>query len=214
MPFLDRGGFFARAHARRSYIVTARIADAPPDGMFISAGSPTRSLRAHPFGDSELLLVGGEGHHVGSTAAQPERYQKLIEFANHFPFFKLLGIEMVDFGPRWSKTQIELRTELCNANGVMHGGVIATLIDSGITQAMLMTDEYQRVRDTKGSMTSVDLRVKYLRPVTAGYAHCEATITHLGRRIGHASAVVTNAEGKEIALGDSIIMITLGDTRE
>ncbi|HEX5617578.1 MAG TPA: FAD-dependent oxidoreductase [Solirubrobacteraceae bacterium] len=81
MPFLDRGGFFARAHGQRSYIVTARIAEAPPDGMFISAGSPTRSLRAHPFGDSELLLVGGEGHHVGSTAAQPERYEKLIEFA-------------------------------------------------------------------------------------------------------------------------------------
>jgi glycine/D-amino acid oxidase-like deaminating enzyme/nitrite reductase/ring-hydroxylating ferredoxin subunit len=81
MPFLDRGGFFARAHARRSYIVTARIAEAPPDGMFISAGSPTRSLRAHPFGGSELLLVGGESHHVGSTAAQPERYERLIEFA-------------------------------------------------------------------------------------------------------------------------------------
>jgi glycine/D-amino acid oxidase-like deaminating enzyme/nitrite reductase/ring-hydroxylating ferredoxin subunit len=81
MPFLDRGGFFARAHGQRSYIVTARLAEAPPDGMFISAGSPTRSLRAHPFGDSELLLVGGEGHHVGSTAAQPERYDRLIEFA-------------------------------------------------------------------------------------------------------------------------------------
>ena len=81
MPFLDRGGFFARAHARRSYIVTARIAEAPPDGMFINAGAPTRSLRAHPFGGSELLLVGGEGHHVGSTAAQPERYEQLIEFA-------------------------------------------------------------------------------------------------------------------------------------
>jgi glycine/D-amino acid oxidase-like deaminating enzyme/nitrite reductase/ring-hydroxylating ferredoxin subunit len=81
MPFLDRGGFFARAHGRRSYIITARIADVPPEGMFISAGSPTRSLRAHPFGGSELLLVGGEGHHVGSTAAQPERYDKLIEFA-------------------------------------------------------------------------------------------------------------------------------------
>jgi glycine/D-amino acid oxidase-like deaminating enzyme/nitrite reductase/ring-hydroxylating ferredoxin subunit len=77
MPFLDRGLFFARAHASRSYIVTARIAGAPPDGMFISAGSPTRSLRAH----QDLLLVGGEGHHVGSTKAQPERYEALAEFA-------------------------------------------------------------------------------------------------------------------------------------
>jgi glycine/D-amino acid oxidase-like deaminating enzyme/nitrite reductase/ring-hydroxylating ferredoxin subunit len=81
MPFLDRGGFFARAHGQRSYIVTARIAGPPPDGMFISSGSPTRSLRSHPFEGEELLLVGGEGHHVGSTRAQPERYEALEEFA-------------------------------------------------------------------------------------------------------------------------------------
>ena len=28
-----------------------------------------------------MLLVAGEGHHVGSGAAQPERYERLIEFA-------------------------------------------------------------------------------------------------------------------------------------
>jgi glycine/D-amino acid oxidase-like deaminating enzyme/nitrite reductase/ring-hydroxylating ferredoxin subunit len=77
IPFLDRGGFFARAFPSRSYAVTARIAGPPPDGMFINAGSPTRSLRAH----GDLLLVGGEGHHVGSSKAQPERYEALTEFA-------------------------------------------------------------------------------------------------------------------------------------
>ena len=81
MPFLDRGGFFARAYASRSYCVTARINGSPPDGMFISAGQPTRSLRAHPFGGDEVLLVGGEGHHVGSGKAQPARYEALIDFA-------------------------------------------------------------------------------------------------------------------------------------
>jgi uncharacterized protein (TIGR00369 family) len=136
--------------------------------------------------------------------------QKLQQFAKDFAFFNLLGVELVDFSPKWSKTRIALRPDLKNANGVMHGGIIATLIDVGITQAMLMTDEYQEVRDTKGSMTSVDLRVKYLRPLTSGGATCEARITHLGKRVGHASAVVVNDEGKEIALGDSIVMITLG----
>ena len=81
MPFLDRGGFFARAYGQRSYVVTARIAEPPPDGMFINAGPPTRSLRAHPFGGAELLLVGGEGHHTGSGKARPERYEALIDFA-------------------------------------------------------------------------------------------------------------------------------------
>lgn len=144
-------------------------------------------------------------------ANDPEKLkQKLFDFARGFPFFNLIGFELVDFGPGWSKTRIALRPDLCNPNGVMHGGVIATLIDAGITQAMLMTDVYQQVRDTKGSMTSVDLRVRYLRPLSSGFAECEASIPHLGKRIGHASAVVRNAEGKEIALGDSMIMVTLG----
>jgi uncharacterized protein (TIGR00369 family) len=137
--------------------------------------------------------------------------RKLFEFAKDFPLFKVLGLELLEIEPKWSKTRIGFRPELRNPNGVLHGGVIATLIDTGISQAMLMTDEYQKVRDTKGSMTSVDLRVKYLRPVSDGHVTCEARITHLGKRIGHASAVVTNAEGKEVALGDSIIMLSLGD---
>ena len=62
MPFLDRGGFFARAYGQRSYVVTARLAEPPPDGMLINAGPPTRSLRSHPWRGEELLLVGGEGH--------------------------------------------------------------------------------------------------------------------------------------------------------
>lgn len=136
--------------------------------------------------------------------------QKLVAFAKGFAFFNLLGVELIDFGPKWAKAQIALRPDLQNANGVMHGGIIATLIDAAITQAMLMTDEYQEVRDTKGSMTSVDLRVKYLRPLARGHAICEARIIHLGRRVGHATAVVTNEDGKEIALGDSTIMVTLG----
>ncbi|MDD9943568.1 MAG: PaaI family thioesterase [Myxococcales bacterium] len=141
----------------------------------------------------------------------PEKLkQKLVAFAKDFPFFKLIGFELVDFGPKWSTTRIECRPELNNPNGVMHGGMLATLIDAGITQAMLMTDVYQEVRDTKGSMTSVDLRVRYLRPVNRGYATCHAEITHLGRRIGHAKAVVKNDDGKEVALGDSIVIITQG----
>lgn len=81
LPFLDRGGHFARAFPYRSYAVAARIDGEPPEGMLISAGSPVRSIRSHARSDGELLLVGGEGHHTGSSEAVPERYERLIEFA-------------------------------------------------------------------------------------------------------------------------------------
>ena len=136
--------------------------------------------------------------------------QKLFDHARELPFFKLMGYEVVDFGPGWSTAQIRFRPELANPNGVLHGGVIATLIDAGTTQAMLTTEQFQMVRDTRGIMTTIDLRVKYLRPVSEGVITCESKIPHLGRRIAHAQSVVTNEEGKEIAIGDATLMIIAG----
>jgi Rieske Fe-S protein len=48
--------------------------------MYITASSPTRSIRSHPFRDSELVLVGGESHRTGESDPR-ERYRKLEEFA-------------------------------------------------------------------------------------------------------------------------------------
>ncbi|HEX2675698.1 MAG TPA: PaaI family thioesterase [Polyangiales bacterium] len=147
-----------------------------------------------------------------AEARDPEKLRtKLIEFADRFPFFQLMGFKVLDCGPKHSKCQLTMRDELRNANGVLHGGVIATLIDASITQAMLMTDEYQVVRETKGTLTTIDLRVKYLRPATKGTLTCEANIVHLGKRVAHAQCVVRDEAGKEIALGDASLMITPGN---
>ena len=80
-PFLDRSLAFARVHPERSYAIVCRIAGAPPQGMFISADSPTRSVRAVPVDGEELLLVGGEGHKTGTGGDTQQRYRRLEEFA-------------------------------------------------------------------------------------------------------------------------------------
>jgi Rieske Fe-S protein len=80
-PFPDRSLAFARVHPQRSYAITCRIAGEPPEGMFISAGSPTRSVRAVPAAGEELLLVGGEGHRTGTGGDTTERYRALEDFA-------------------------------------------------------------------------------------------------------------------------------------
>ena len=66
-PFLDRSLAFARVHPQRSYaLALPGRRQPPPAGMFLSAESPTRSIRAVPVGGEELLLVGGEGHKTGT----------------------------------------------------------------------------------------------------------------------------------------------------
>jgi glycine/D-amino acid oxidase-like deaminating enzyme/nitrite reductase/ring-hydroxylating ferredoxin subunit len=76
-PLLDRGLFFARLEPQRSYCIAAHVEGELPQGLSISAGSPTRSIRS--YGD--LLVVGGEGHATGSTKANPERFKALEDFA-------------------------------------------------------------------------------------------------------------------------------------
>ena len=80
-PFLDRGLYFARIHAERSYALGVRVRGATPQGMYISADQPTRSIRSHPLPDGELLIVGGEGHKTGQGGDTAERYRALELFA-------------------------------------------------------------------------------------------------------------------------------------
>jgi glycine/D-amino acid oxidase-like deaminating enzyme/nitrite reductase/ring-hydroxylating ferredoxin subunit len=94
-PFLDRSLAFARVHPQRSYALLCRIAGVPPEGMFISAGSPTRSVRGVPLDGEELLLVGGEGHRTGTGGDTEERYRRLEAFAREH-----WEVRSIDY--RWS----------------------------------------------------------------------------------------------------------------
>ena len=94
-PILDRSLAFARVH--RPALVRARLPHRghPPEGMFISGDSPTRSVRAVPVDGEELLLVGGEGHGTGTGGNTEERYQRLERFAREH-----WDVESVEY--RWS----------------------------------------------------------------------------------------------------------------
>jgi glycine/D-amino acid oxidase-like deaminating enzyme/nitrite reductase/ring-hydroxylating ferredoxin subunit len=80
-PMLDRGAYFARIHPERSYALGIRVRGETPQGMYISAEEPTRSIRSHPLPDGEILIVGGEGHKTGQGGDTAERYRALERFA-------------------------------------------------------------------------------------------------------------------------------------
>jgi glycine/D-amino acid oxidase-like deaminating enzyme/nitrite reductase/ring-hydroxylating ferredoxin subunit len=83
IPFLDRGGFFARTHPERSYLLAVRPErPVAVGGMYLSADEPTRSLRSAPRHREGLLLVGGEGHKTGQDRHPAERLRRLERFAH------------------------------------------------------------------------------------------------------------------------------------
>ncbi len=69
-------------------------------GMYLSADSPTRSLRTAQFNGEELLLVGGNGHPVGAELSTAKEVADLDAWTQrHFP-----GAERTH---RWSSQDYE-----------------------------------------------------------------------------------------------------------
>ncbi len=95
-PFFDRGGYFARVHPKRAYLLAVRISGEPPEGMFYSTATPPATIRGAPVDGERLLIVGGQGHEPGLDGpATSERYRRCEAFAR-----ERFEVESVEY--RWS----------------------------------------------------------------------------------------------------------------
>lgn len=124
-----------------------------------------------------------------------ERRRFAKDKLNNLPFAKLMGMRLADIRPNEAVIEIEMRDDLKQPNGVLHGGVTATLIDTAMAFAVRTY-----LTDNEPTAT-IDLTVHYLRPHVAGKAICTARVVRPGKRIFTVSAEVHNEEGKLIATG-------------
>ncbi len=100
-PFFDGGAFyFARMHAERSYVLGVKAKQPIPDGMYISAEEPKRSLRYTTIDNETLLLVGGESHKAGQGSHMDKHYKALEQFAE-----ETFGVASIPY--RWSTQDLK-----------------------------------------------------------------------------------------------------------
>ena len=123
----------------------------------------------------------------------PERKQRAADALRSLPFARLMGMDLVDIRPNEAVIKIEMRDDLRQPSGVLHGGVTATLIDTAMAFAVRT-----HLEDHEFTAT-IDLTVHYLRPHTGGPVVCTAKVVRAGKRIFTVSAEAENAEGKLIA---------------
>ena len=90
-----------------------------------------------------------------------------------------------------------------NPLGTVHGGVLATVLDTAAGCAVHTT-----LRAGEG-YTSLDLTTKFLRPVTlaSGRLRCEGTVLSRGRRTALAQARLTDAAGRLAAYATSTCLV-------
>lgn len=86
-PFFGSNQFyFTRLDPTRSYALGITTREKFPGGMYISAETPTRSLRTTPLREGELLLIAGEHHRPGEGPDTNLHYRNLLDFARkYFP---------------------------------------------------------------------------------------------------------------------------------
>ncbi|MBC7901678.1 MAG: PaaI family thioesterase [Saprospiraceae bacterium] len=122
-----------------------------------------------------------------------QQKQRAADSLHNLPFAKMIGMELVDMRTDEAVIKIEMRDELRQPAGVLHGGVTATLIDTAMAFAVI-------TRLAEGERAStIDMTVHYLRPHTEGTFTCTAKIVRAGKRIFTVSADVENEQGKLIA---------------
>jgi len=119
------------------------------------------------------------------------------------PIASTLGFRLVSADPG-TVTLIATPAEFqYNAIATVHGGVIATWADTSIGYAA-------QTRLPEGSsLTTLDLQVRYLRPIVE--ATGEVTITavteHAGRRTATASSRITDGAGRLLATATSSCLV-------
>lgn len=127
------------------------------------------------------------------TEITDEQKRRAADSLRNLPFAKMIGMELLDMRPNEAVIKIDMRDELRQPAGLLHGGVTATLIDTAMAFAVIT-----RLSDDERAST-IDLTVHYLRPHTEGTFTCTAKVVRAGKRIFTVSADVVNEQDKLIA---------------
>lgn len=110
-------------------------------------------------------------------------------------FDALLGTEWLDDDPNHARVRVPMRDELRQPVGLLHGGVISTLVESVCSRATALA-----VLDAGMAAMGQSVSVNFIRPITEGSIEVEARARHRGRTTWVWDVEVKDAEGRLCAL--------------
>lgn len=104
-PFYDKGFYFTRMYADRSYAAAIKPVKPYPGGMYVSVDKPGRSLRTLKVHGEDWILFGGETHRTGQGGCTKKYYEELEYFAE-----ATFGI--AEYGWRWSAQDLHTQDKV------------------------------------------------------------------------------------------------------
>jgi 1,4-dihydroxy-2-naphthoyl-CoA hydrolase len=126
----------------------------------------------------------------------PEESMAKVHFA------ELIGIEWIDADPDLARARVPIRDELRQPFGLMHGGVISSLVESICSYATAGA-----VYDQGMAAMGQSINVTFMRPITEGFAEVRARARHRGSTTWVWEAEVRDAENRVCALSQMTIAV-------
>lgn len=123
----------------------------------------------------------------------------LREITSNQPFLELLGIELIDAGPGWVREKLPIRPALLQPQ-VVHGGALYSLADTCCAHAALSL-----IYPAEWTAT-IEQKISFLKPVTAGVVICNAKVVQLGKRLVFSEADLMSDSGELIAKSFATLM--------
>ena len=120
------------------------------------------------------------------------------------PYPRLIGMRLASIAFDRCVIELDLGAHHLQPFGIVHGGVLATLIDTGTFWAGFL-----RLPEDAG-MVNVDLKLNYVKAVASGRLRVDGRCLRAGRQISYAEASVLDESGDLVAHGTSTLMALPG----
>ncbi len=134
----------------------------------------------------------------------PEYIAKTIEMVNSSPLPQHISMTLTHLDFDEAFMALEISDVLFQPFGIVHGGIVATLIDSATFWAV-----FCRIPDSSG-LVNVDLKLNYLQSVTQGKLLAEGKAIRTGGLISYAEARIYTTEKALVAHGTSTLVTLPG----
>ncbi len=133
-----------------------------------------------------------------------EHIRLLGTASGEVPYYKLLGMKVVEVGMGYSVMEAELDEKLDNGSGIVHGGAYASLLDCAAWWAA-----YGNFEENENAVT-LDLKIDYLKPALpgAGKMIAKGRLINSGRTICFSEAQCLDEQGRVLAHAKAKLFVT------
>jgi uncharacterized protein (TIGR00369 family) len=130
----------------------------------------------------------------------PSRREVIQGFLPHSPLVGHLGLRLESIGTDEATLVLPFRPELATIEDIVHGGAIASLIDTAGMAATWADD----AEPETATGSTVALNVNYLSAARSQELIAHAVVTRRGRNLVFSEVRVTDAAGRLVATGSVV----------